>query len=61
MSILYRDLAVTEWQSMKYYSKEMLELGRRMFPLLALALEMDENFFDDKVSGFHGGSGDVSV
>lgn len=32
------------------YSKEMLELGRRMFPLLALALELDENFFADKVS-----------
>jgi hypothetical protein len=28
----------------------MLGLGRRMFPLLALALELDEDFFEDKVS-----------
>lgn len=28
----------------------MLDLGRRMFPLLALALELEETFFDDKVS-----------
>lgn len=28
----------------------MLDLGKRMFPLLALALELEENFFDDKVS-----------
>ncbi|KAJ9124500.1 hypothetical protein QFC24_003291 [Naganishia onofrii] len=48
---LWPDIQVWEGAeefSMKYYSKEMLELGRRMFPLLALALEMDENFFDDK-------------
>jgi isopenicillin N synthase-like dioxygenase len=30
-------------------SNEMLELGQRIFPLLALALEMEESFFDDKV------------
>lgn len=28
----------------------MLGLGQRIFPLLALALEMEESFFDDKVS-----------
>jgi hypothetical protein len=28
----------------------MLGLGRRMFPLLALALELAESFFEDKVS-----------
>jgi isopenicillin N synthase-like dioxygenase len=27
----------------------MLDLGKRMFPLLALALELEEDFFDDKV------------
>ncbi|KAI5455226.1 hypothetical protein NCC49_000042 [Naganishia albida] len=30
------------------YYREMLDLGKRMFPLLALALELEENFFDDK-------------
>ncbi|KAJ9107576.1 hypothetical protein QFC21_001035 [Naganishia friedmannii] len=30
------------------YYIEMLELGRRMFPLLALSLELDEDFFEDK-------------
>ncbi|KAJ9104194.1 hypothetical protein QFC20_004632 [Naganishia adeliensis] len=30
------------------YYREMLDLGRRMFPLLALALELEETFFDDK-------------
>lgn len=28
----------------------MLDLGHRMFPLLALALELEETFFDDKVN-----------
>jgi isopenicillin N synthase-like dioxygenase len=28
----------------------MLGLGQRIFPLFALALEMEESFFDDKVS-----------
>jgi isopenicillin N synthase-like dioxygenase len=30
-------------------SREILELGKRIFPLLALALELPETFFDDKV------------
>lgn len=32
-----------------YFSYEMLALGKRIFPLLALALEMEERFFEDKV------------
>ena len=31
------------------HSYEMLELGKRIFPLLALALEIEEDFFEDKV------------
>lgn len=30
------------------YSKELLALGQRLFPLFALALDLPENFFDDK-------------
>ena len=42
----------------------MLGLGKRMFPLLALALELDESFFDDKVSTECSGkspSGDTDI
>lgn len=31
------------------YYKEVLELGEKLFPLFALALDLPETFFEDKV------------
>lgn len=33
---------------LEQYYKEVLALGKRLFHLFALALKLDENFFDDK-------------
>jgi isopenicillin N synthase-like dioxygenase len=33
------------------YYREVLTLGQSLFPLIALALDLPETFFDDKVSG----------
>jgi isopenicillin N synthase-like dioxygenase len=32
-----------------HHSHAVIALGRRLFPLFALALNIDEHFFDDKV------------
>lgn len=32
-----------------YHSSALLALGQSLFPLFALALDLDEGFFDDKV------------
>lgn len=34
---------------LKRNSHEVLEVGKLLFPLFALALDLPENFFDDKV------------
>jgi len=34
-----------------YHSHAAIALGRHLFPLFALALDLDEHFFDDKVGG----------
>jgi isopenicillin N synthase-like dioxygenase len=34
--------------TLQYY-REVLALGKRLFPLLALALDLPETFFNDKV------------
>ena len=36
-----------------HYSHAAIALGRRLFPLFALALDVDERFFDDKVGRDH--------
>jgi len=43
-----------------YHSHAAIALGRRLFPLFALALDLDEHFFDDKVRHVHYASISIS-
>jgi isopenicillin N synthase-like dioxygenase len=36
------------------HSQAAVQFGQSLFPLFALALDLPENFFDDKVGCFYG-------
>lgn len=38
--------------SCSLHSHAAVNLGRKLFPLFALALDLPENYFDDKVRAF---------